>query len=107
MLIINRYILLTVFILVICLYFTNPTLEDYAKHIKLDIIQGSPKEFKNTSIIAATTMASSVSEVSTIKNYYLFSTFEFEAADLEIDLDGFPSRYLFLGIFKNIIYLQV
>lgn len=88
-----------------CLILTNPTLNDYSEHIKQDIIKGFPEDSQATGVIAASTMRSFILEATTVKNYYLFSTFQFSAADLEIDLEGFPNEYRYVGLLTKIIYI--
>ena len=90
-----------------CLILTNPTLEDYSEHIKQDIIKGFPEDSQATGVLAARTVAGFILEATIVKNYYLFSTFQFNAADLEIDLDGFPNEYRYVGILKRIVFIPL
>ena len=100
-----KSLIFIIILIATCLILTNPALEDYSKHIKKDIIKGFPEGSQATGVIAASTMRSFILKATTVKNYYLFSTFQFNAADLEIDLEGFPNEYRFVGLLTKIIYI--
>ena len=97
-----KSLIFIIILIATCLILTNPDWK-IIPHIKKDIIKGFPEGSQATGVINST-MRSFILKATTVKNYYLFSTFQFNAADLDIDLEGFKTN-ISSRIINKIIYI--